>query len=101
MTTTNLRAALLSVEDHLSALLNLAPALPVEAKAAAKAAAAKRRGIGPVALRLVAEGKTNLEVLVALRNRFGLDVPASYPAWYRGDAIRRGLVTKEFAKSHA
>ncbi len=97
---TALLAALASVKSHIDALApaqDAAPAADVQAKVKAK----RRHGLRPVAIRMVLEGRTNDEILHALRARFGQDIPASYPAWYRADAVKRGLIGKDEAKARA
>lgn len=89
-------------EMHLESLKQAA-AKPAKAKAKAKSApkaekqpAAKReaaRTVSTVARELIVAGKTNLEVWVVIQKEFDLDdSKKSYPAWYRSDCKRKGLV---------
>ncbi len=72
------------------------------AGAPAPAAPRRERSMSSVATEMVVAGKTNAEVFTALQEEFALpDSKRSYPAWYRNNAIKKGLVTKEFAKAHA
>lgn len=52
---------------------------------------------------LIAKGYDNERVFTALQKRFGKklvpDTHRGYPAWYRQDAVKRGLLTKREAYS--
>jgi hypothetical protein len=88
----------------------LLDALPVPA---AKTARASAKAVGPAkkparvsmwgtARELIRAGKTNADVLAALRGQFGLPEKHNfYPVWYRAYAVKHGVVTREFAKTHA
>jgi hypothetical protein len=55
-----------------------------------------------LARELIKAGGTNVEVLAALRDLFKLPEEHSYyPRWYRAYAVKRGDVTREFARAHA
>jgi len=73
------------------------------AKGRAKAAAAElvkkdkapRVSVSSVARELILAGKSNTEVFAALQKQFKLDdKKKSYPAWYRADMTRKGLLKK-------
>jgi hypothetical protein len=77
---------------------------PVPAAKLAPAPAKKeaRRTMFGAAKALIAAGKTNAEVLEALKREFKL--PAAhdyYPRWYRARMVMDGLITKAFASEHA
>ena len=85
-------------EMHLESLKQAA-AKPAKAKSAPKAEkqpAAKReaaRTVSTVARELIVAGKTNLEVWAVIQKEFDLDdSKKSYPAWYRSDCKRKGLI---------
>lgn len=89
-------------EMHLESLKQAA-AKPAKAeKPATKAAPkaekqpAKReaaRTVSTVARELIVAGKTNPEVWAVIQKEFDLDdSKKSYPAWYRSDCKRKGLV---------
>lgn len=72
---------------------------PAKKEAAAKPAkkeATKReaaRAVSTVARELIVAGKTNAEVWAIIQKEFNLDdSKKSYPAWYRSDCKRKGLV---------
>lgn len=72
---------------------------PAKKEAAAKPAkkeAAKReaaRTVSTVARELIVAGKTNVEVWAIIQKEFDLDdSKKSYPAWYRSDCKRKGLI---------
>jgi len=69
-----------------------------------KAPAAKppvRTMVG-AAVELIKAGKSNNEVRAMLVADFGLPpAHAFYASWYRSYAIKKGLVTREFARAHA
>lgn len=51
------------------------------------------RTVSTVARELIVAGKTNLEVWAIIQKEFDLDdSKKSYPAWYRSDCKRKGLV---------
>jgi len=53
------------------------------------------RGVGAMARTMILAGKTNAEIWEVLHNQFGLDdKKKSYPAWYRSDMRRKGLLTE-------
>ena len=89
-------------EMHLESLKKPAPKAEkpaVEKKAAAKPAkkeTVKReaaRTVSTVARELIVAGKTNVEVWAIIQKEFGLDdSKKSYPAWYRSDCKRKGLI---------
>lgn len=61
----------------------------VEGKPKRKAA----RTVSTVARELIVAGKTNLEVWAVIQKEFDLDdSKKSYPAWYRSDCRRKGLI---------
>jgi hypothetical protein len=77
-----------------------APAKPAKGKAtpksteAPKAAKENKRTVTSVARELIVAGKTNDEVWAALVKEFKLDDgKKSYPAWYRRDCKKRGLIS--------
>jgi len=51
--------------------------------------------------RAIAAGRSNAQIQEQLAHEFG-DHPRRkyYASWYRASAVRRGFVTKEFAKEH-
>jgi hypothetical protein len=54
----------------------------------------KSETVSSVARKLIVGGKTNLEVWDIIKERFGLDdAKRGYPAWYRGDMRRKGLIS--------
>lgn len=58
--------------------------------------------VASVARDLVVAGKTNEEIFAVLAKDFNLpESKRSYPAWYRNSCVKKGLITKEFAKAHA
>lgn len=85
-------------EMHLESLKQAA-AKPAKAKSAPKSAPkaekqpAAKRAVSTVARELIVAGKTNLEVWAVIQKEFDLnDSKKSYPAWYRSDCKRKGLV---------
>lgn len=74
---------------------------PVAAKPAPATKAPVRTMVG-AAVELIKAGKTNAEVREMLVRDFALPpAHAFYASWYRSYAIRKGLVTHEFARAHA
>ena len=72
------------------------------AKAAAPANEQPRATMWRLAQKMLVGGKTNAEILAALKDRF--DLPKEhdyYPRWCRSYATKLGLTTKSFAKEHA
>ncbi len=77
-----------------------APAKHAAAKTPAKKA--ERVSMWGAARELIKAGKTNADVLAMLRERFHLPEEHSYYArWYRSFMVKKGLITKAFAKAHA
>ncbi len=55
-----------------------------------------------VAREMIVAGKSNADVLAALKDQFKLPAEHDYyPRWYRAHAVMKGLVTKAFARDHA
>jgi len=84
-------------EMHLESLKQAATKPAKSApKAEKKQPAAKKdskRTVSTVARELIVAGKTNLEVWAVIQKEFDLDdSKKSYPAWYRSDCKRKGLV---------
>ncbi len=81
------------------------PAAKKAVKAAPKAEAPaeeKTESMSACATRMVLEGKSNEEILLALISAYGLpETHRHYPAWYRAAAVRKGLISKADAKKHA
>lgn len=92
---------------HLESLKNPKPVAAAEPKAkvvkAGRRAAdpvvevkPKKMGISATARELILSGKTNQEVWEALKQQFNLDDSKKhYPAWYRCEMARAGLLPKE------
>lgn len=81
-------------------------------KTTKKAAPAPRRSGAPrvsmasTAYELIEDGKSNAEVLAALKKAFPGKLPADgshdyYPSWYRSHLVQQGKITKEFAAEHS
>ena len=69
------------------------PAAPKKAKKATSAPKEAKRTVTSVARELIVAGKTNAEVWEVLKTEFKLDDgKKSYPAWYRRDCVKRGLI---------
>lgn len=70
------------------------PATKKEKKAATpKAPKEVKRTVTSVAREMIVAGKTNEEVWAVLKSEFNLDDgKKSYPAWYRRDCVKRGLI---------
>jgi hypothetical protein len=84
-------------EMHLESLKQAAAKPAKSAKPAAakkeKVVKAAARTVSAVARELIVAGKTNLEVWAVIQKEFDLDdSKKSYPAWYRSDCKRKGLV---------
>jgi hypothetical protein len=75
-------------------------------KKAVPKAPANKRTVANVATDLIIAGKTNEEIVEALRKEFkGLELDAGgkhhhYVGWYRARAVREKLVTAAFASQH-
>ena len=84
-------------EMHLESLKNPKPAETKAAKAPASTEAKpKRTSISATARELILAGKTNQEVWAIIKDAFGLDDSKKhYPAWYRCEMKRKGLLLKE------
>ncbi len=68
----------------------------------AKTATEKPSSMWGVAREMIIAGKSNAEVLDALKAQFKLPPEHEYyPRWYRAHAVMKGLVTKAFARDHA
>lgn len=81
-------------EMHLESLKQVA-AKPAKAKSAPKSEKqpTTKRTVSTAARELIVAGKTNLEVWAIIQKEFDLDdSKKSYPAWYRSDCKRKGLV---------
>lgn len=69
------------------------PAKKAKTPAEPKAPKEAKRTVSSVARELIVAGKTNDEVWEALVKEFKLgDEKKSYPAWYRRDCIKKGLI---------
>jgi hypothetical protein len=63
-----------------------------------------RRSRASVCRQLIVDGMTNEGALEAMKREFPEDdwvKHAHYPSWYRSELVRKGTITKEFARDNA
>ncbi len=71
-------------------------------KTTAKKSTVKRDSMAGHAYELIQAGKTNAEVLAALKTKYHLPEKHSYyPGWYRAKLVMTGAITREWAAKHS